>query len=193
MVLWCNILQLATTWILTGHCDVIVLVVYSVGYCEWVVVTFGTAVCLSIWEASIALTCSGLWWHTYSGDFTINQNLSSLSVSYDESGPGCLCGLLDELWGIGIIYLILGRLETECEWSFWIVPYSTTFVIVFFDKRSWRSIALVIVFGIFGWLFVTGGLVYKVDIGSTLVQAITAFGRGGRSRLFFAKGQLPGC
>ena len=29
----------------------------------------------------------------------INQNLSSLSVSYDESGPGYLCGLLDELWG----------------------------------------------------------------------------------------------
>ena len=85
---------------------------------EWVVVTFGTAVCLSIWEASIALTCSGLWWHTYSGDFTINQNLSSLSVSYDESGPGCLCGLLDELWDIGIIYLILGAIRNRVWMEF---------------------------------------------------------------------------
>ena len=32
------------------------------------------------------------------------------------------------------------------------------------------------------WLFVTGGLVYRVDIGSTLVRAITAFVCGGRSR-----------
>ena len=32
------------------------------------------------------------------------------------------------------------------------------------------------------WLFVTGRLVYRVDIGSTLVRAITAFVRGGRSR-----------
>ena len=32
------------------------------------------------------------------------------------------------------------------------------------------------------WLFVTGGLVYREDIGSTLVRAITAFDRGGRSR-----------
>ena len=32
-----------------------------------------------------------------------------------------------------------------------------------------------------------------VDIGSTLVRAITAFDRGGRSRRVFAKGQLPGC
>ena len=32
------------------------------------------------------------------------------------------------------------------------------------------------------WLFVAGGLVYRVDIGSTLVRAITAFDCGGRSR-----------
>ena len=32
------------------------------------------------------------------------------------------------------------------------------------------------------WLFVTGGLVYREDIGSTLVRAITAFDRGGHSR-----------
>ena len=32
------------------------------------------------------------------------------------------------------------------------------------------------------WLFVIGGLVYRVDMGSTLVRAITAFVRGGHSR-----------
>ena len=192
MVLWCNILQLATTWILTGHCDIIVLVVCSVGYCEWVIVTFGTAVCLSIWEASIALTCSGLWWHTYSGDFTINQNLSSLSVSYDESGPGCLCGLLDEPWGIGIIYLILGRLETECEWSFCIVPYSTTFVIAFLisdlDVRSLWSLCL-------GFL---GDCLWQVGLCTRWYRIY--FSSGDHSvwsrwslKTCFAKRQLPGC
>ena len=33
----------------------------------------------------------------------------------------------------------------------------------------------------------------RMDMGSTLVRAITAFVRGGRSRHVFAKGQLPGC
>ena len=34
---------------------------------------------------------------------------------------------------------------------------------------------------------------YRVDIGSTLVRAITAFDRGGRSRCVLLRGQLPGC
>ena len=55
------------------------------------------------------------------------------------------------------------------------------FVIVFGtsdpDVRSLWSL-----FGILVWLFVTGMLVCGVDIGSTLVRAITAFDRGGRSR-----------
>ena len=50
------------------------------------------------------------------------------------------------------------------------------------DLRSQRSIALVVVFGILVWLFVTGGLVYRGDIVSTLVRVITAFDRDGRSR-----------
>ena len=33
---------------------------------------------------------------------------------------------------------------------------------------------------------------YRVDTGSTLVRAITAFDRGGHSRRVFTKGQLPG-
>ena len=56
------------------------------------------------------------------------------------------------------------------------------FVIVFwisdFDVRSLWSLC----WGFLVWLFVTGGLVYREDIGSTLVRAITAFDRGGRSR-----------
>ena len=37
-------------------------------------------------------------------------------------------------------------------------------------------------FGILVWIFVIGGLVCRMDMGSTLVRAITAFVRGGRSR-----------
>ena len=78
-------------------------------------------------------------------------------------------------------YLILGAIKNRVWMEFCIVPYSTTFVVVFLisdlDVRSLWSLCLGN-----GWLFVTGGLVYKVDIGSTLVRTITAFGRGGRSR-----------
>ena len=42
------------------------------------------------------------------------------------------------------------------------------------------------------WLFVTGGLVYRVDIGSTLVRVITAFDRGGRSRRVLLKDSYLG-
>ena len=45
------------------------------------------------------------------------------------------------------------------------------------DVRSLWSLCL----GFWGD-YLTGVLVYRVDIGSTLVRAITAFDRGGRSR-----------
>ena len=48
-------------------------------------------------------------------------------------------------------------------------------MILTFDRSGRRVWDLV-------WLFVIGGLVYRVDMGSTLVRAITAFIRGGRSR-----------
>ena len=89
-------------------------------------------------------------------------------MCYDESGPGYLCGLL-------VVHRVVFV-------EFCIVPYSTTLVIVFWISdpgvRSLWSLCL----GFWGDYFVTGGLVYRVDTGSTLVRAITAFDRGGRSR-----------
>ena len=76
--------------------------------------------------------------------------------------------------------------------GFCIVPYFL-FVIVCCtsdpDVRSLWSLCLKFLV----WIFVTGGLVCRIGMGSTLVRAITAFVRGGRSRHVLAKGQLPGC
>ena len=89
VILLCNILQLATTWILTGYCDVIVLVVHSVGYCiyEWVVITFGTTACLSTWGL---LNWSYLFWFvmTYLQWRFYDKSNCRFFLCYDEFGSG---------------------------------------------------------------------------------------------------------